>query len=357
MNQDQGIKLQSMSLLWELGYVVRPEVVLSERRRSTGPRTTYLDVTDVDVMGYRFDPLLAFETVSVDCGSGQKRSGMDRAFWCAGMMKATNARRVICVVGKNVEEEHRRAALKLGVVLTSIGDFSELCESIVGQNRRLDFTPYINGTDEWLEYLSNTDDRLSFYLARDNWARDWSRVPTQLPALLRRWQVNVDLSKPLHKFGLMECAVMVGISIVMMSNHMLVTRPRDLRGAVRNYVLGGQQRSAMIDSLAKRVAELDVKLGIQPLLFEESQSAVNIPNFDHLLDVTDRLTKKPRAAQHVPRYLQAIQLAQLHGDPRNYSEWLGDREDPLVSKFAIDVLDYVAKTSHTRGAIKDIFGI
>jgi hypothetical protein len=356
MNDSQQ-KTDSLSLLWALGYVVRPELILSEARtQSASRRSAYLDLTDIDVVGYAIGPLLRMDMVSVDCGSGRHRSPMERVFWAKGVMEALGLQQSICVLGTKTEEEHRLAADKLGVTLVSGGEFKNLCDSLVGKCTLHDFTRYYDAYSDWLSYLVQNRNSFSEFVLRDNWAREWDRIPLTLPGQLRKWGAKLDPGRKHHLFTFLELALILSIGLMRVATHIALVQPMDFEGAVYNSVLGGGRRTELVQSLLRTVNEFRSKVLQSQTLFDGSdRSEVAIPHFSELLDVIQRLVSKIGLARQVPRYIQAFQLAQISGSIERYPEFIGGTPDAVVTKLALDVIKYLRLSSDAKSEISDVF--
>lgn len=361
ISQDASVKASAMSLLWGLGYVVRPELILSEpRARTTTRRAGYLDLTDVDVQGYTFSPLLKMQMVAVDCGTGKHRAAMDRVFWCRGLMEATGLEQSVCVVGRNTEEEHRLAANKLDVILVSTAEFQALAGSLLGRNGGPDLAPYYRANTDWLKWLAQSQTPFAGYLLRENWTREWDRLPVALPIQLKRWGVKFNPSMELHQFTFFEVALLLALGLVRMGAYLTLARPDDFAGAVYSYVLGGGRRAGLFRSLIQRVENVGLQSRDEqprqdkPNLEVNSQQA-DIPHFTELLDLTQRLVTRAGAARHVPRYIQALQLARLNGSIQDYPAYLTEAPDAIVLKLSVDVLRYLRLTGGYPPEASQIF--
>jgi hypothetical protein len=262
-------------------------------------------------------------------------------------------------VGRETEEEHRIAAHAMDVILMSASRFEEISKLSSVPAAPTIFETYYARNLEWLSLLGNASSGLSTYILKDNWSREWDRMPVQLPAQLKNWKVNLDISKPVHRFGILELAILLSISLVKLASTMLLVAPSDLTGSVQGFVLGGLKRYKLIESLMRRAEQLAAKgNGQQQLDLPEGVNSVgplSIPYISDLLDIVHRFNLRPVAASQVPRYLQAFQLAQLGGDISKYEFYLGRQADPFSSKLAIDVVRYLGVAGECRMQLMPLF--
>ncbi|OWU66037.1 MAG: hypothetical protein CBB60_001600 [Armatimonadetes bacterium Cent15-Ar3] len=352
---DAGLKIQGMGLLWDAGFVVRPEVLLSEPVKSSGrTRNQYLDVTDVDVLGYQFDSLLSLRTVCVDCGAGTSRSPMDRAFWLRGLREAMGMDQVMCVVGRPIEEEHRFAAHRFGIQLIHSEEFPDLISKLTDQRRLVDFSRYYQANLDWSTYTGNIPGTLHDFLTKDNWQRDWSRIPVTVPGQLRRWTANLDFRSDVQEHGAIELGLLLSIGIVKLAYQVTRTKPSDFKNAVRTSVLGGDRQTKVIDLVLKALEDLEPGTSGEQSLFQSTK--FEVPFLPELLDLVSRFNARPAKASRIPRYIQSFQLARLAGDIRQYPQYLGTESDAISLKLALDVFRYMEKAGELRGDLKKLLG-
>jgi hypothetical protein len=358
MMNDAEIKKRALGLLWTLGYVVRPELILSQQRVVAGSRNTsrYLALTDIDVVGYGFNPFLKMQCVAIDCGSGKSRSPIERVFWMRGLNEAAGISQSICVVGRSTEEEHRAVAEQLDIALITVSDFPDLVDSLVGKDGAYDLSGYYNSIGQWFDYLSKQPSSLADYLLRENWSREWGRLPIVLPSHLRRWQVKLKFDNAAHRFGFMEAAILLSLGLVRIASQITLSRPADLHSAVMGIVLGGHQRLRTVELLLKRIDDLEKKVTNQPGLLDTSNGQDGfVPYFNELLDVVKRLSSKSGAAKLVPRYIQAMQMAQITTRVEDFADFLNESPQPVSVKLALDVLNYLRVAGHCPVEFMDQF--
>ena len=356
-SKDTAIKIEAMSLLWALEYVVRPEVLLSEPRfRTSAQREGYLDLTDVDVLGYSFSPFMQMQTVAIDCGSGKRRSAMERVFWVRGLIESIGLQQGVAVIGHSTEEEHRLAAEKMDVVLVSAQEFKNLSSSLLGRTKPMNLEPYYVENTRWLQWLAQNPTPFASFVMRDNWTRDWNRIPVALPVQLKRWNVRLTPSNANHQFTFLEVALLLSIGLIRMVAYQALVRPDNFPGSVHDFVLGGGRSAKLFQSLLKKVDQVGGQSNVLPGLAEPSSLPdTRIPYFEELLDLTDRLVKNAGAARSIPRYLQAFQLARIDGSITNYPAYLNETPDVLVTKLALDVLKYLRVAGNSSPDVAEIW--
>src|SRR5437899_6786981 len=101
-------------LLWYQGYFVRRSVAVSAHLLGTGHKLERKDVTDVDVLGIRFNEGLQPEVVLAECKTGRKFEALDRTLWLAGLMRLPRADHAYLVVD-SPQNLATRIAPELGI--------------------------------------------------------------------------------------------------------------------------------------------------------------------------------------------------------------------------------------------------
>ncbi len=112
--KDSILKLRIRKILWAQGFHCPLEVDLSHfEYEDIGQSLKRSSLTDIDVLGIRFEPDLRLTMIIADCKSG-KESEPNRMFWLKGVMDFFGAKEGILV--KTVLHPHARAlAPKLGI--------------------------------------------------------------------------------------------------------------------------------------------------------------------------------------------------------------------------------------------------
>lgn len=114
MTRDFDLKLRIRRVLWAQGYHCPLEVDLSHFEYQGGRRVPKrVSLTDIDVLGVRFEPDLRFSVVLADCKSGRV-SEPNRVFWLRGVMDFFGAREGY-LVKPTLHKHARHLAPKLGI--------------------------------------------------------------------------------------------------------------------------------------------------------------------------------------------------------------------------------------------------
>lgn len=121
--KDTQLKDALFKHFWAQRCFVQPEV---EVIHSGGLASEAKTLTDVDVYALRPHPDLFFERLLGDCRTLKSQSPVNRALWLSGLVKYVGARSgiVLLKVASQIEQDHKFAANRVGVLLFSEEDFA-----------------------------------------------------------------------------------------------------------------------------------------------------------------------------------------------------------------------------------------
>jgi hypothetical protein len=108
--QDLNLKLRVMRYLWDLGYLVRKNVMVME------PQTSGKQYTDIDVLAIKIDEELNPSVVICDCKSGQQAKTRERMFWLSGVMDFFGATQGIFLRSRLYGGKYVELAKRLGIM-------------------------------------------------------------------------------------------------------------------------------------------------------------------------------------------------------------------------------------------------
>jgi hypothetical protein len=112
-DKDINLKLRFKRVLFQMGYYSPIEVELSQYQ-ALGSELKRTSLTDLDVLGLKFDPVLTPHKVVCDCKSGRSVSDPNRLFWLRGVTDYFRAN-VAYFLRPQIDSHARAIAPKLGV--------------------------------------------------------------------------------------------------------------------------------------------------------------------------------------------------------------------------------------------------
>lgn len=328
MNFDAELKLRVRRILWIQGYHCPLEVDLShfdyEETRQTLRRSP---ITDIDVLGIRFDPDLRMSTVVVDCKSG-KESEPNRLFWLRGLMDFFEAREGYLV--KSALHSHARAlAPKLGIRVLDQNGLSVLEKALGRDSLAFDIgdpawyakseklwgldigpgkkpTPHelaVKDVYQYLQYL---------YWMVDDY-RNIQTIMEKFGSIAKELGADDLRAKYLVHIGLQRFA----LSVLRMASEVAARDITDVALQSRTYLSGG----ALLRRERVQIFKLLNELLEQQRLGEKLTPEPDY--FDELVEIVNRIIGGSTHASRVLQLLDAILIEHVFGTKRDLQNILG----------------------------------
>lgn len=327
--KDLPLKLRIKRILESQGYHCPLEVVLShfENQETKQDLKKYL-LTDIDVLGIRFEPDLRQANIIADCKSGRE-SESNRIFWLRGVMDFFQAQEGI-FVKTQLSPQTRAFAPKLGIRVLDEKGLQTLEESL-GIQESSAFLDNGMALYERMEKLwgvkledgqKPTQKALEVksvytYLQYNYWVlEDYINVQTIIDRFGRiKTEVNpADLkSKYLAFIGLQR----LSLSIIKMAGFVAAQDLNDVARLFKTAFFGGTYRmrnSRQIIEYLDRLSDLN-KIG--------ERLELEPPYFNELVEIANRVILNSRNATGILRHLDAILTEQLFGAKQGLENVLG----------------------------------
>ncbi len=319
---DLALKLRVRRVLWAMGYHCPVEVAVSAYDYSQGSARRW-DVTDIDVLGVKFDSDLSIRTVVVDCKSGQE-SSPNRLFWLRGLMDFFGADEGYFV--KSFVHEHGRlVAPKLGIRTFDEGELATLEEMVGSKDVRVqvgDRPAYDRLHSLWGVAIprgaSPTEEQLALkrvyqYLNYRYWFVDEHRNVLNVVDALARLQQPLVVDDPRHRLLALVALSRFTVSLLRVARSAASQHVSDVPGQARAYVFGGAT------ALRERQRFFELLNEVAP-----KKQTLEPAYFPDLVEVVNRLVRSARFARSIPRLLDAVIIEEVMGpDPKPAEEVLG----------------------------------
>lgn len=345
--KDLPLKLRIKRILEVQGYHCPLEVVLSHfESQDTKQDPKRILLTDIDVLGIRFEPDLRQTIIIADCKSG-KESEANRIFWLRGVMDFFQAQEGI-FVKPQMHAQTRALAPKLGIRvldekgLETLEKGLELDSSHVNAN---DVTIYEKMSSLWGIRVEPeqkpTEKELALksvyqYLQYNYWmVDDYVNIQTIIDRFAKI-KADIILDDLKSKFLAFVGLQRLSLSIIKVSGFVAARDLNDVRRQLRTALFGGPQRartSMKIIEYLDRLSEysrIGEKLELDP------------PYFDELVEVVNRIILNSGHATKILRHLDVILTEHLFGSKQNIEEVLGG----IYSTEALVLLKRIATMFH-----------
>ncbi len=326
--KDSYLKLRIRRILWSQGYHCPLEVDLShfdyEDKEQTLKRNP---LTDIDVLGIRFEPDLRTTTIIVDCKSG-KESEPNRIFWLRGVMDFFGAEEGILL--KKILHNHARAiAPKLGIRVLDEKGLDILEKTLAIETFPFDvgdIVVYNRMASLWgIEVKSNqkpTDKQLAIknvyqYLQYQYWMVDEYKNIQNLIERFARIRLELHAkdikAKYLAYIGLQRLV----LSILRMASDVASRDLSDIRSQSDTYLFGGafslSERKRIIGLLNKLTEHYNIneQINLEP------------PYFDELVEIVNKIILNSLHAVKMLQHLDVVIMKYVLDSAENIERSLG----------------------------------
>jgi len=321
-SDDLNLKLRARRLLWSMGYYCPLEVDLTHYDYPDTKLKRW-SLTDIDVLGIKFENDLSFKTIIVDCKGGDE-SSPNRIFWLRGVMDFFGADEGY-FIKKQIHEHGRSIAPRLRIRTIDSRGLEKLEQQLSLDKIKLDLMDekkFLENRSLWGIVVPKngkpTPDQLKVkkvyqYLQYLYWFIEEYR---NIQNIIDRFQLVANILTPLEKRD--KYLVYVGfirfsLSLLKTANVVVSKNILEVPEQVKQYVFGGpfflREREHFIEMLNK-ISEK--KIGLEPAYFND------------LLEIINRLVKYSQFAKHVPRYLEAVMLEHFLGSKTSLQEIFGN---------------------------------
>ena len=331
MDRDLSYKLRLKRYMWTMGYFCPLEVSLSAYVIKYGKRKRY-DLTDIDVLGIRFDNDLQHTIIIGDCKSGSESSS-NRIFWLKGVMDFFSANRGY-FVKPSITNSSRQLASRLNICLLAEKNLRLLEEEMGLKSLNLsifDSSIYEKARNLWGIALKKgetpTKAQLEMkeiyqYFEYNFWIVDeYRNIQSIIEKMsgIPKYSFDYDIKKV--KFLVYYGTIMLSLSLLKMGGFIISRDRNNFVTQAREYLFGGSLLLKERETLFKAVSEIaKEKLTLEPNYYNE------------LLELVNRLIKFATYSKEIPAYLEIVLYEYI------LAETYRPLEEIFRSKYSIDSL-------------------
>lgn len=304
-DKDIALKLRFKRILFQMGYYTPIEVELSHYE-TLGMEMKRKSITDLDVLGIKFDPVLNPHKVVCDCKSGKSVSDPNRLFWLRGVMDyfganegyylrpkiGSHARAVAPKMGLRVIDEKELQALEANLNVGSLPlplhepSFYEQQQKLWG----ISIPNTSKATPDQIE-LKNTYS----YLSYQYWYIEQHRNLFMLVACFQKIAHLLDPTNSRDVFLAYTAIERFAHCLLEMGSAIYTRGLSNFQQNARIYLYGGP--------LALRDREEFFRLLNKLTLVREP---LDPPFLEDTIELANRIVRNPYPAAEVLRYLEAI---------------------------------------------------
>jgi len=352
MIQDRGQKAQVIRYIlakrWfpQLEVVVLPEMKISKANKA---------LTDIDVLALLPDEFDGFRSLLIDCRTTKGESPISRALWQRGLMDQLRATRGICILKRdNIEDDHRYAGAKLGVLLLTETEFDDFARTTGGAD--LGPKSSIANLDLWEEYLALQEKFPALKGLVDlAFSGHWMcQTPAEAcrksVALLRSHRGELDPSKPPHIFLVGDsCSLFMEsvarITADIFASYLKPAQRDKLSQALLFLLYGGKEAYQYRERILKLVKQ--PKKGANLLSATEPTKVPELspPEWNQFVELIRNCLESPTEAPKAPLILRELSFGALSGASRHDFGKTLSKESPHGTKLAIFGIEYLCKAA------------
>ena len=351
---DTYLKLRLSRLLWKMGYFVRRNIPVSTY--TLGKRVPKrIDITDIDVLGIRWDEDFTPDRIVCECKSGSKAKPLDRSFWLRGVMHFFGARKGYLLVRES------------GMVPGNVG--AKMGVTVIDHNLLTDYEKrYDIKNDYWVGSCNPEIDSEIFlyrkslkesvrrplnYIVYGYWKDpeyyQIKRLITSGRELSRKFQPSIDA----YRWLTFECINLFASSVLGFCNKLFVTEPQRIPEETSTELFGGflskRERQSIASSLLKLMRSYIESQYRDKFPLRPEDLNLNPDYFDKLVDLVVRLMSRPNESKLLPAFLDLFFFEFLYRNKKPSKEELasytGDHDLYLLVKMAKNVVEFYLKST------------
>ena len=351
-DKDLNLKLRFRKILFYQGYWCPIEVELSQYE-SSGKTLKRVSLTDLDVLGIRYDNLFTRSVVVGDCKSGKNVPDISRLFWIKGVSDYFGADQAYFIPAM-IGDHARGIAPKLGLRILDESALVALENNLKIAEQALpwsDLPTYQSISHSWgIDIPKGTtpnDEQLRFkkvysYLSYSYWYISQHRNLLSTIEQFREIATLLDSRNPRHILLAYSGLERFAHSILETITFVFAQGSRNVLGDSRKYIYGGnlelkekEQFFLLLRSLTKSNEQLDP------------------PYLQDIIELIGRMLRNPVGASDVLRHLSATYLWCVHLKNKNLIPLKGDKENTAAIVLARDAANTFCKAS---GIPLELFG-
>ncbi|MBK3519719.1 hypothetical protein [Carboxylicivirga marina] len=343
LNKDHSLKLLCKELYKQMGFCTHYEVLLRTKSYISSYKTH--DISDIDVLGYKFNSDLSLFKIGSECKSGES-SALEELFKFLGVFDYYKLDRGYLIKSK-IHQNAREVAIKNGIRCFTEAEIRQLLLGFgidIEKKLSIENAKYLKLTRS-LASFKEKNDKLIEYLKFDFWNKeDWKNIHNIIH-LFSNPSSNLLFKdqevKSSEKQVFYHTLELFSYSLLFIIGQSMVLNYSDVKSSINNSLYGGAE-------------SLNEKRKIHDLV---SQATSNNDSFEpnwhsDLINISTRLSESTYASSKIPEMIQYIIENSFYESKVSIkSEDIKDFPD-LTRKFTQDLMHFLTKHC---GLEKEIF--
>ncbi len=327
-NQDLDLKNLCKALFEDMGYCSYYEIQL--RSKSYIDQYKTHDISDIDVLGIRFENDLTYSKIGSECKSGDT-SALDELYKFYGVSKYSKLNQAYFIKSK-IHTNARLVSEELKVRSLSEADIRRM---LIGNEydpdkiRKIEQAKYLKNKDI-VKWYSTRNKKLVDYIKYEFWNKESWRNIHNLIHLLQVSNKDLFSENNIHlkeKYMSLYVIELFSISLLKLINNSITLNYSDFRGSLLNNLYGGSE------SLNERRKMFDIVNQIKGTT--ENFAA---PWEENLLEMSERFADKTKFSSKIPNFLNMIREYFFYKSDIKIVKKRTNLYDDLTRKFSQDLI-------------------
>ena len=336
LNKDLDLKLLCKLLFKIMGYTTHFEIMVRSKSYVSAYKTH--DISDIDVLGYKFNLDLSYCTVGSECKSGES-SALEELFKFLGIVEICDIDTGYLIKTK-IHQNAREVAIKNNFRCFTEAELRKLLLGLgieIDKQLRIENVKY-QKKQKCLKKFKSQNEKLVDYTTLDYWNKEnWKNIHN-ITHLLHSQNItgklftdsNATIDDKFIYYYLMELfsrAVLKLISEAMVLNY------ADIDGAIINCLYGGAE-------------SLNEKRRINDLMTQATRENYALEPAWHndLVSILSRFSQSTGAASKIPNLFQDVYENAFYDNSLKFEPKVFSKYTDITRKFAQDLIQFIEKS-------------
>lgn len=339
LNKDLQLKYYSKLLLNSMGYYCDLEINLVEE--SFNNRYKKEQISDIDVLGCRFDNDLSVSMIPVECKSGE-RGALEELLKLKGVMDYLNTQRGYLIKNK-IAVNAREMGSKIGISTLDLNEIKNLICNIGLMDKKND--TWINAQlenymmEKYIREKSLLISKAMSYVKNIYWQEDNYRNFHNIIYLASECKKQRNCSTKEVKYVILQLSKYLSISILRMASYILHKNYSNVYDKAKEYLFGGAKEKREKEKLFDTINEILMVDGKQTENFEPIY-------IEEIIEITLRFIKSTNYSKKVPMCIEYIINTFVVNNIGYTKEKIYSKYNDITIKLSKDIIVFICKQAN-----------
>jgi len=326
---DESLESETAAYFFNKGYFVRRRIAL---KAYMYPK--FLEITDIDVLGFYICPDFSIKTIAIECKSGNFKK-VDRIIWLLGLKQLLSVDQVYLATNKGIDLGVKNFAQNSGVNILLMSETyrqKELLHIPTTKETQTIITDFYKKTFQGNNSLS----KLYWFLRAKYWFNDPYLNAITIMEAFSEVTKNFEPKDKALSWLIIEAVILLSLAVLRIISNIYGLGKQNWRNYLALRLKYGKIRPYDAQKLLKLMNEyIHVYLKQRKIRRSETRK-LDIPQPKYtkdLIDLIDRLISRPNESCEVPRILDYLLY---------YNLFIGD-----ISENYIELLNSILKIRDT----------